>query len=96
MASASQWNSAAADAMALQMDLHSSPHDDSSGDNHGEDTEEADYSPSLHKKKMLEREREKMLEREDFIRESAEVFESNADKKSKQCLSYFPKGELLE
>ncbi len=50
MASARQGDLAAADAMAVQMDRHSSQHGNSS-DDHGE---EADFSPSIHEKEMLE------------------------------------------
>ncbi len=35
-------------------------------------------------------------DRQDFIRESAELFESEGDKKSKQRLAYFTKSELLQ
>ena len=92
--------------MAVQMDQDSSLHGNSSGD----DAEEADFSPSLHKKEMLEREfdydddddgafsdaesagppdlpsssgddEQDDQDRRDFIRESAELFESDADKK---------------
>ncbi len=51
MLSARRRESTGANAMAVQMDSHSSEHGNSS-DYHGE---EADYSPSLHKKEMHER-----------------------------------------
>ena len=106
MLSARRGESTDADAMAVQMDCHSSHHGNSSSD----DAEEADCSPSLHKEEMLERkfdydddddgalsDTESMeppdltsssgddeqddQERRDFIRESAEIFESDAYKK---------------
>ncbi len=123
MLSARRGESTGANAMAVQMDPHSSEHGNSS-DNHGEDSEEADYSPSLHKKEMLEREYDDddddggafsengpdglpslasssgddeldYQDRQNFLRESAELFESDGVKKSRQRLTDYTKGELL-
>jgi hypothetical protein len=99
--------------MTVQMDRCSSEHGNSSED-HGAVT---DYSPSLHKKEMLERDedadeddgalsatepegppymkstsgddKQDDQDRRDFLRESAERFESDADKKSRQRLVDF-------
>ena len=121
MLSARRGESTDADAMAVQMDRHSSQHGNSSDD----DAEEADFSPSLHKKEMLERDfdcdddddgafsdaesegppdlasssgddEQDDQDRSDFIKESTELFESDADKKSRKRLADFTKGELLQ